>query len=184
MMPILDGPMDWLSILDSDPDRAEARYRDLRRQLVRFLEWRNCPEPEDAAQEALARGFKRIAGGTDTSVSGVRSYFFGIAKNLVKEGWKPRREELLDPTGWEQAVSPERHVEQVEARLALVQYLRRLNRSERTLLVRYYTEDRTVLCHELGVTPANLRVTVHRIRRKIEDVRRADTTNVRGSASG
>ena len=81
---------DLLAILDPDPVRAEAAYHELRRQLVRFLEWQNCHDPEEAAQEALARGFKRIAGGVDTSVAGARSYFFGIAKNLVKEDWKTR----------------------------------------------------------------------------------------------
>src|SRR5262245_27830525 len=170
-------PKDPLAILDADPVRAEAAYRELRMQLVRFLEWQKCHDPEDAAHEALARGFKRIAGGVDTSVSGARSYFFGIAKNLVREGWKPRREEPLDPAVWEQTVSPARHLEQVEARLALTQYLGGLRRSERRLLVRYYTEDRVALCQELGVSPASLRVTVHRIRRKIEDVRRATSPN-------
>src|SRR5215471_18471707 len=90
-------PKDPLAILDPDPVRAEALFRELRTQLVRFLEWQKCQDPEDAAQEALARGFKRIAEGADTSASGARSYFFGIAKNLVKEGWKSRKEELLDP---------------------------------------------------------------------------------------
>jgi len=180
MTRIIDGPPqptpDLLAILDADPGRAEAKYRELRSQLVRFLEWQKCLDPEDAAQEALARGFKRIAGGVDTSVSGARSYFFGIAKNLVREGWKPRREELLEAADWEQTPSPARHLEQVEARMALIQYLRRLTRSDRKLLVRYYTEDRTALCHELGVTAANLRVTVHRIRRKIENARDADSS--------
>ena len=182
----LDGPpqptTDLLSILDADPGRAEAKYHELRRQLVRFLEWQKCHDPEDAAQEALARGFKRIAGGVDTSVTGARSYFFGIAKNLVREGWKPRREELRDAAEWDQTPSPERHLERVEARLALIQYLGRLPRSERKLLVRYYTEDRAALCRELGVSPASLRVTVHRIRRKIEAVRQADSTSARPPA--
>src|SRR5712691_6721450 len=164
-------PIDLLAILDSDPVRAEAGYRELRSQLVRFLEWQKCHEPEEAAQETLARGLRRISEGVDTSTAGARSYFFGIARNLVKEGWKPRREELLDPADWERRPSSARHIEQVEARLALSECLGRLSESERTLIVRYYTEDRVALCLELGVTPGSLRVTVHRIRRKIENLR-------------
>jgi len=159
---------DLLSILDPDPVRAEAAYHELRRQLVRFLEWQNCHDPEEAAQEALARGFKRIAGGVDTSVAGARSYFFGIAKNLVREGWKARRQERLDATDLDRTPSPARHLEQVEARVALEQCLRHLSELERSILVRYYTEDRAALCRELGVTAGSLRVTVHRIRAKIE----------------
>jgi RNA polymerase sigma-70 factor (ECF subfamily) len=169
-------PKDPLAILDPDPIRAEAAFRELRTQLVRFLEWQKCQDPEDAAQEALARGFKRIAAGADTSVSGARSYFFGIAKNLVKEGWKSRKEELLDPADLERHPSTARHVEQVEARVALSECLGRLRDSERRLLVRYFTEDRIDLCRELGVTAGGLRVMVHRIRRKIDSLRKNGPT--------
>jgi len=164
-------PADLLTILDPDPVRAEVAYRELRRQLVRFLEWQRCLEPEEAAQEALARGFKRIAEGADTAAAGARGYFFGIAKNVVKEGWKLRREEPVDPADLELAPSSARHLEQVEARLTLSEYLGRLRGSERRLIVRYYTDDRVALCHEMGVTAAGLRVIVHRIRRKIQDRR-------------
>jgi DNA-directed RNA polymerase specialized sigma24 family protein len=165
-------PSDLLSILDSDPRQAEARFDELRRQLVRFLEWQKCDEPEDAAREALARGLKRIAGGVDTSTAGARGYFFGIAKNLVKEGWRSRKEALLDPADWERQASA-RQLEHVEARRTLSTYLRHLSRLERTLIVRYYTEDRVALCRELGMTGGSLRVTVHRIRRKL-DVQRSE----------
>jgi RNA polymerase sigma factor (sigma-70 family) len=161
-----------LVVLDPDPVRAEASYRELRSQLVKFFECQKCFEPEEAVQETLARGFKRIAGGVDTSTAGARSYFFGIAKNLVKEGWKSHREELLDPADWERRPSSGRHLERVEARLALSQYLGQLRAPERQLIVRYYTEDRVALCRELGVTAGNLRVMAHRIRRKLEELRK------------
>ena len=167
-------PPDLLVILDPDPARAELAYRDLRRELIRFLEWQKCAEPEEAAQEALARGFKRIVEGADTSTSGPRSYFFGIAKNLVREGWRSRRVELLDPADLERRPSSARHIEQVEARMALTEALGRLGASERRLIIRYYTEDRVALCQELGLSAGGLRVMVHRIRRKIDDDARTD----------
>jgi RNA polymerase sigma factor (sigma-70 family) len=179
MSQVGDGPLlppkDLLAVLDPDPVRAEARYDKLRSQLMRFFEWQKHSDPEDAAQETLARGFRRIAGGVDMSASGVHAYFFGIARNLVKEGWKVPREELLDPAAWERRPSPERHLEQVEARLALTHYLGRLRASERRLIVRYYTGDRDELSRELGVTAGNLRVIVHRIRQKIEERRKTRT---------
>jgi RNA polymerase sigma factor (sigma-70 family) len=165
-------PTDLLVILDPDPDRAETAYRDLRRELVRFLEWQKCAEPEEAAQEALARGFKRILDGADTSISGARGYFFGIAKNLVRESWRARKEELLDPADLERRPSSARHIEQVEARLMLSEALGRLREPERQLIVRYYTEDRVALCQELGLSAGSLRVMVHRIRRKIDEFAR------------
>jgi RNA polymerase sigma factor (sigma-70 family) len=185
MSQVGDGPLpptDLLAVLDPDPVRAEARYGELRSQLVRFFEWQRHSDPEDAAQETLARGFRRVAAGVDTSAAGVHGYFFGIARNLVKEGWKGRREELLDPDAWERTPSPGRHVEQVEARLALTYYLGRLRASERRLIVRYYTGDRDALSRELGVTAGNLRVIVHRIRQKIEERRKTRTVAPGGDA--
>jgi RNA polymerase sigma factor (sigma-70 family) len=186
MSQVSDGPplRDLLAALDPDPVRADASYRELRNQLVRFFEWQNHVDPEEAAQETLARGFKRIAGGVDTSTAGVRSYFFGIARNLVKEGWKSHREELLDPADWARRPSSARDLERVEARLALSQYLGQLRASERRLIVRYCTEDRVALSRELGVTAGNLRVMVHRIRQKIEELRNATrSTPVPGSSA-
>lgn len=162
---------DLLALLDPDPVRAEASYRELRSQLVRFFAWRKCPDPEDFTQETLARGFKRIAGGVDMSVAGVRGYFFGIARNLVKESWTPPREQLLGPADWERRPSTARHLERVEARLALKEYLGHLGAGERRLIIRYYTEDRLALSRELGVSSGHLRVMVHRIKRKIEELR-------------
>jgi DNA-directed RNA polymerase specialized sigma24 family protein len=117
-----------------------------------------------------------VAAGVDLSTGGVQAYFFGIARNLVKEGWKARREELLDPLEWEHTPSPGRDLEQVEARLALTHYLGRLQASERRLIVRYYTGDRDALSRELNVTAGNLRVIVHRIRQKIEQRRQPRAT--------
>jgi RNA polymerase sigma factor (sigma-70 family) len=168
----LSAPGDLLALLDPDPVRAEARYRELRSQLVRFFEWQQCPDPEEVTQETLARGFRRIAGGVDTSTAGVRSYFFGIARNLVKESWTPPREVLLGPTDWERTPSTARDLERVEARLALKQCLGHLKARERRLIIRYYTEDRPALSRELGVRPGHLRLMVHRIKRKIDELRK------------
>ena len=150
------------------PAREDPPYGDLRTQLVRFFEWQRHLDPEEAAHETLARGFRRLAAGVDVAPGAVRSYFFGIARNLVKEGWRPRREELLEPAAWDRTPSASRDHEQVEARLVLERCLRQLRAPERRLLIRYYTEDRDALGREMGVTAGNLRVMVHRIRQKID----------------
>jgi RNA polymerase sigma-70 factor (ECF subfamily) len=148
--------------------QEDPQYGILRAQLVRFFEWQRHLDPEEAAHETLARGFRRLASGVDVSSGAVRSYFFGIAKNLVKEGWRVRREELLEPTAWERTPAATRDHEQVEARMLLERCLRQLRAPERRLLIRYYTEDRDALGREMGVTAGNLRVMVHRIRHKID----------------
>jgi RNA polymerase sigma factor (sigma-70 family) len=167
-----------LAILDSDPVAAEARYRELLRALTRYLEWLRCVEPEEAAQEAISRGLKRLAEGVDISSVGARAYFFGIARNVAHEGWKSRRRERqLDPILWDATASSTRGHQQVEARLMLQKLLRRLDMRDREIILRYCTEkNHDAHCRELGVTAGNLRIIVFRIREKIRELARRDAS--------
>ena len=161
-------PSDWLACLHPDPVRAEEIYQTLKRDLTRFLEWQH-DDPESAAQEALVRGLARIAAGADTSEAGPRAFVFGFAKNIVREGWKIRmRERPLDPVVAERNPSTARDHQRVDARLMLQDVLGQLSARDRRLIVRYCTEeDHSAHCADLGVTPGNLRVMVHRIREKV-----------------
>src|SRR3989442_6757673 len=78
--------------------------------------------------QARRRGRRHVGG------RGPRLFLWNCQES--REGGEGRREELLDPDGWERTPSPGRHVEQVEARLALTYYLGRLRASERRLIVR------------------------------------------------
>src|SRR5262249_39643061 len=100
---------------------------------------------------------------------GVRAYVFGFAKNLVKEGWKAgKREEALDPETANRKPSPGRDIDAVNAKVLLGQLLGRLSEEDRELIVRYCKEDdHSAHCRDLGVSPGNLRVMVHRIREKL-----------------
>jgi DNA-directed RNA polymerase specialized sigma24 family protein len=57
-----------LNILDSDPGRAEKKYRELCQKLTRYFEWNRQTDPEDLAQEALKRGFDRLQEGQKITV--------------------------------------------------------------------------------------------------------------------
>jgi DNA-directed RNA polymerase specialized sigma24 family protein len=167
------GSRPWvgLSVLDPDPVRADAMFRELQRALVRFLEWYGCTDPEEAAAEAMYRGLKRLAEGVDTSQASPRAYIFGVAKMVAKEQHKLRgREQQLEPAVWDQHAAPTRGHAQVEARLALDRVLGQLNPRDRTILVRYCTEDdHRRLSRDLGVTLGNLRLIVHRIRNAVRE---------------
>jgi RNA polymerase sigma factor (sigma-70 family) len=161
-------PID-LSVLDADPVRAERAYHDLRRDLVRFLEWWGCKYPEDAADEALFRGLKRLAEGVELSPAGPRGFIFGVAKFVAKESVRlRRREEPLDPAIWAQRPSPARHHQAVDAKLMLDRALQDLSPRDQSIILRYCTEtDHAQLSRDLGVTPGNLRLIVYRIRNAI-----------------
>jgi len=158
-----------LSVLDADPERAERRYRELRRDLIRFLEWLGCGQPEDAADEALFRGLTRIASGADTSRGGVRGFVFGVAKLVAKERARVhQRERAFDTQTWALQPSGARDHDSVDARLTLVRTLKTLSRHDRRILIRYYGgDDHGPLSRELGVTPGHLRLIVHRIRQAL-----------------
>ena len=176
---MIDGPVDapeittaWLALLDPDPVRAEACYLDLYRQLKRFLEW-DCRDAEDAAQEVLTRGFRRMTEGADVSEKGPRAFFFGIARNVIREGWKPkhRREQQLDPPAWDAQMSPTAEATRTEARLELEQCLSRLDKNDADLIVRYAVDGSETLARELGISAETLRVRVFRIRARLRAIR-------------
>ena len=139
--PVNEGPP---SITDPDLVRAEASSEDLRGQLRRFFEWHRSQDPEDLVQEVLYRALKRLSEGAQVYAADPRSYFFGIARNLLKEGWKSprRREEMLDPCEWDRRASSARDAEQVEANLAIGECLERLSQPDSQLIGRASCRER------------------------------------------
>ena len=165
---------DLLSLLHDDPLVAEQLYRDLRRQLLRFLS-RACREPEDAVQEVFVRGMGRISAGTPLGEYGARAYFFGIARNVIREEWKPkrRREQQIAPEAWDLRRSAGREAERTEAAVELEQTLNRLDAPEREFLLRYVDEGPGDLARELGKSVQNVRVMAFRIRERLRASRDA-----------
>ena len=162
-------PDDYLRLFDSDPNRATKKYAELWIRLVRFFEWRGCQSPEDLAQETLARGFKRISNGVNIYTADPVNFFFGVARNVVREDRKDVRNGLpvsLDGLPEMAALN----VSQVEARICLDQCLSRLPSSERKLLLSFYTEDRELVGRKLHLSANALRVRAHRARKKLEEL--------------
>jgi RNA polymerase sigma-70 factor (ECF subfamily) len=159
---------DLLTLLHDDPVIAEQLYQDLRRQLIRFLS-RACREPEDAVQEVLVRGMRRISGGTSLGERGARAYFFGIARNVIREEWKPkrRREQQMTPEAWDLRGSGGREAERTEAVVELQQTLSRLEPADREFLLRYVDEGPVELARELGKSVQNVRVIAFRLRERL-----------------
>jgi RNA polymerase sigma factor (sigma-70 family) len=173
-----DAPPFDLRALDADPARAAQRYREIRRDLVRFAEWQGCHDPEDAADDALFRGLKRLAEGIDVTTSGARGFLFGVVKNVVRERARAvQREQPLEASPVQHRAAPARDHARVEARLALAQALRALEPRDRMIVVRYCLEDdRAALSRHLGVSPGHLRLMVHRIRSRIRAQARGEAT--------
>lgn len=165
-----------LVLLDPDPARADRRYQQLRRRLMRLFEWRGGQFPEDLADETICRVARKLDEGVEIRADDPYRYFCGVAHLVFKEVLRERRRErqLLDPASWAPPVQAcdEPDDERMEA---LQECLDRLAPDARDLILDYHEgerreriENRRVIAGRLGVPLNALRIRVHRIRGRIE----------------
>jgi DNA-directed RNA polymerase specialized sigma24 family protein len=163
-----------LASLDEDRERAGEMYISIRARLVKFFEWRGCAAPDEIADETINRVTRKIFEGEH--IQNLQSYFYGVARLLFMETLKEqeKQRQALDH------LSPpilvvEDHTEK-EARVACFEgCLSRLPGEERSLIVGYHEEDRRAkiehrkaLAEKSEISLNALRITVHRIRIKLE----------------
>jgi RNA polymerase sigma factor (sigma-70 family) len=162
-------PPPFYELFDKDPVRAEQRIAELWDELVKFFVWKGCRTPEDAAQEVFVRAIRKIDEGAVITTPHIRTYFFGFARNLLLEGWKPSRETPLEPEQAERISAPDAGDidDELDAKRLLERCLGVLSEPDRQLIVDYFTSDRDALAVKLGLSVENLRVKVHRIRKKV-----------------
>lgn len=164
-----------LASLGPDRDAAADRYLEIRLNLVRLLEWRGCPAPEEYADEAINRCAKKIAEGEQ--IRDVPTYCVGIARMLALEMTRDRRrdERSLDQAPEPTIVpadpesDPERGVE------CLRRCLAELAPENRDLILTYYQGDkgekikkRKGLKDSFGIPASTLRMRALRLREKLQ----------------
>jgi hypothetical protein len=99
----------------------------------------------------------------------VDPYVFTVARNVLREWQKNRPTDPIDTL----RVHPPDHKRSIEVEVIdasqLVHYLAALSEDDRNLLIRYYAapEERDQICSERGITPADLRSHVFKIKEKI-----------------
>src|SRR5437899_7290788 len=149
-----------LTILDSDPRRAEEKYRELYQKLARYFEWNRQTDPEDLAQEALKRGFSRLQGGQKITVDDPAGYFFGIARNLLRERGNCRKTEELDDDQLVRRGSSFLGLDTNEQLVFLKECLRRLPREDFNLLSAYVEGEADAWGKKAGVSPGTVRMRI------------------------
>lgn len=163
-----------LASLDSDRERAAEVYLDIRAHLIRIFLWRGCSDPETYADETINRVARKLAAGE--SVSDLPTYFFGVARMLVKEFHRKRESEQR---ALQQAPSSEqfsRESEALEQKIAcLEECLHGHSDSARATILAYYEgdkqakiENRRQLARRLNISLNTLRMQVLRLREKLE----------------
>jgi DNA-directed RNA polymerase specialized sigma24 family protein len=163
-----------LASLDEDRDSAAEKYLEIRRNLVRFFEWRGCSFPDDHADETLNRVAKKIEAGEE--VRNPAGYAVGVARLLLLEIIKDRarEERALKETANVQESGND--VADSEERLECLRgCLQHLSPDNRDLIIQYYQGDkgekiqnRRGLLSRLGIPVNTLRMRALRLREKLQ----------------
>ena len=165
-----------LAAIDPDRDRAGEKYEEIRLGLVRFFDWRGCAWAEELADDTIDRVSRRLHEGEVIHAANPLSYFYGVARNVLRESWKAREKVSGEPEV-EPAIDhhQEAQAEQEQRLECLSQCLDRLPVANRTLIINYYQlEKGDQIAHRTRLAVANglpinaLRLRVHRIRAKLE----------------
>lgn len=172
-----DEMLDWLN-----PDREVAAnmYVQLRHDLVKIFLWNRCPDPEGLSDEVFDRVAKKVHNLRKTYEGDPRLFFYGVARNLVKESAKKIKTyasfDDVDATMRARAqVGNEAEESAHEREQCLQSCLQDLSSEQRSLILAYYAMDkrgkvthRVKIAEELGLTVETLRVRVYRIRIALE----------------
>ncbi|MCA1615612.1 MAG: hypothetical protein LC800_16230 [Acidobacteria bacterium] len=170
-----------LAWLDPDRERAGARYEEIRRALIKIFASRGCPDPEDLADETLARVCRKVRTLTPTYFGDPAKYFYGVAQHVHLESLRRTRRraerlKLVEDSlrGEARARDSEREYDCLEACLA------ELPAASRQLVLEYYRDAgaariarRARLAERFGVGAGALRLRAFRLRAALERCVRA-----------
>ncbi len=160
-----------LAWLNDDRDIAAEKYEIIRGGLIRIFAAKGFSRAEDMADEALVRVSKRIPEIRDTYVGEPAHYFRGFARNLIREGYRPKEiatDELPEPP-----LPAINHSDEYECLLRCLQFL---NPEKRQLILDYHVydghdkiEQHEIMAQELGISKGALRGRAHHIRAELEE---------------
>jgi DNA-directed RNA polymerase specialized sigma24 family protein len=164
-----------LARLAPSSEAAGERYEQLRRQLIKFFEWRGSHFPDQLADETLNRLARKLDQGEEIEKD-VTAFTFGIARFVFLEALKSpdtRRAALDDftglpgPTGFQD--DDDLWV------ICLRECLRGVSDENRDLIIEYYQDERRVkidnrreLAAGLGISLNALFSRAKRTRDKLE----------------
>lgn len=166
----------FLQTLDSDEDKAAAKYLELRSGLESFFEWRDCENTEELTDIVFDRVTKKIVEGE--IIENVEAFCVSIAKFVVME----YKRKSLRNIELEEVAETENFAEKIEAEDLRKRNLECLRKclaqfpdKKRKLLVDYYdTEESTMipkrksLAEKLELNLNSLRIRVSRLKAKLE----------------
>lgn len=164
---------EMLAWLNDDRDVAASIYLELRESLANLFEINHCSDPHWLTDETIDRAAKKVHEVRKNYEGDPKLYFYGIARNLIKEESKKIKKHAsladMDPPA---PAIDETDDETAEIREACLRFcLKKLSAEKRKLIRSYYEKEkqakidyRAEIAQELGIKVETLRVNVHRIR--------------------
>lgn len=158
-----------LAWLDQDRERAGLAYEEIRRRLTTIFAARNCPVPEDLADETIDRVARRVADIAADYTGDKAKYFFGVATNVHHEYLK----RPAPPEPQEEWIDESTNKEQTYA--CLEQCLAKLPADGRAMILRYYSQEKQAkidlhkcMVDEFKVSINTLRLRILRMKQKLQ----------------
>jgi RNA polymerase sigma factor (sigma-70 family) len=167
-----------LAWFNPDRDVAASIYLELRESLTKLFAINHCSDPQWLTDETFDRVAKKVHDVRQDYEGDPRFYFYGIAKNLIKEDSKrAKRHASLDDLELPAKTIDETEQETAEMREECLQScLKKLGAEKRNLIRSYYAKERQAkidnraeLAKQLGTNVETLRVRVFRIRNTLEE---------------
>jgi DNA-directed RNA polymerase specialized sigma24 family protein len=162
----LDQLLAWL---DPDRERAGLLYEKIRWRLITILAARDCPVPEELADETIDRVARRVADIALKYAGDKALYFFGVANNVHHEYLK---RPLLAPP---ETKFSDDELDKERIHDCLEQCLDKLPADSRAMLLQYYSlgkqariELRQQMTEQHGISINTLRLRVLRMKEKLQ----------------
>lgn len=160
-----------LAKLDADREQAGEKYLALLDELANYLRVKNCFDSRLAAEDALDRVARKIAGGED--VLNIRAYAFRVAKFVLLENLRKVRPAEFPEDYENRFAAPE---SQSDFRLeCLEECLKTLDALDREIIVNWYQGEgkekatlKTALGAKLNLSMTAMKLRAMRARQRLE----------------
>src|SRR5688572_9314415 len=83
-----------LAWLHSDRNEAARIYLQLRDDLTRIFNWNRCTDPDGLTDEVFDRVARKVHDVRPTYTGDPRLFFYGIARNIIKESPKRAKKQV------------------------------------------------------------------------------------------
>lgn len=170
-----DNFRDLLRWLDPDPERAGAKYEEIRASLINIFNWRGFKNADELADETIGRVAAKVIEVSKDYQGDPARYFYAVAKRLFFEVYKQQqRVKFVSTESADFAKQENPSTEDQQDLDCLDECLSHLSPADRDLILLYYEPGQPKIAHRkklaesAGVTANGLRIKTFRIRSTLQ----------------